>query len=610
VNSWQGTAGKLVRAAALVAATAAVAGAAHAAEPKVLRYAFEIAETSFDPQRISDVYSNIVNQAMFEPPLTYDYLANPAKLKPNVATAMPGISPDGTTYTLHIKPGIYFADDPAFNGRKRELVAADFVYAMKRVLDPKVRASQIAEIEPYVVGAEEAASRARKSGKFDYDAPIEGMKVVDKYTFQVKIKSAMYVFIYKFADCRIACAVAREVVERYGEDFGGHPVGTGPFRLAFWKRSAKMVLERNPNFREEHWDAQIPAGDPRAAEFEALRGRRLPMIDRVEISVIEETQPRWLSFLNEEMDLAFLVPEEYAYTAFPNNKLAKNLERRGIRMEQLPTLDVTYVFFNMEDPVFGGYTPEKVALRRAISLSYKIKDEIAILRKGQAIPADAPYAPGVAGYDPDFHTTANEYNPAKAKALLDMFGYVDRDGDGFREMPDGSPLTLHRYSQPSSRDQQFDELWKRGLDEIGIRVEMVKEKWPDTLTKARQGKVQFWGLGNVASEPDADSWLTLLYGPNTEQNLGRFRLRQYDELYEKARALGDTPERTKLYQEMTKLIVAYAPWRINSHRIRTDMWYPQLVGYRRHPILTYNTWKYVDIDPAKKPGAPTVSASR
>ena len=91
--------------------------------------------------------------------------------------------------------------------------------------------------------------------------------------------------------------------------------------------------------------------------------------------------PRWLSFLNEEMDLIFLVPEEFAYQAFPNNKIAKNLERRGIRMEQFPTLDVTYAFYNMEDPVFGGYTPEKVALRRAINLSYKIKDEIAQLQR-------------------------------------------------------------------------------------------------------------------------------------------------------------------------------------------------------------------------------------
>src|SRR5258706_3213049 len=150
----------------------------------------------------------------------------------------------------------------------------------------------------------------------------------------------------------------------------------------------------------------------------------MPMIDRVEVAVIEETQPRWLSFLNEEMDLIWLVPEEFAYQAFPNNKIARNLARRGILMEQLPTLDTTHSFFNMEDPVVGGYTPEKVALRRAISLSYKVKDEIAILRKGQAIAADAPYSPGAAGYDPHFRTTANEYDISKARALLDMFGYV------------------------------------------------------------------------------------------------------------------------------------------------------------------------------------------
>ncbi len=567
-----------------------------AAEPKVFRYAFEIAETSFDPHRISDVYSRILNDGMYEPPLTYDYLARPVKLKPLTAAGLPEVSADGLTYTIHIKPGIYFADDPVFKGKKRELTAQDYIYSIKRVLDPKVRASQLAEIEPYVVGAEEAAIKARKENKFDYDAPIEGLKVVDRYTFQVRIKEPNYVFIYKFADSRVAAGVAREIVEHYGEEFGAHPVGTGPWRLSFWKRSSKIAFERNPNYREEHFDAEPPADDPRAQEIAAyLKGKRLPLIDRVEISVIEETQPRWLSFLNEEMDLAFLVPEEYAYQAFPNNKLAKNLERRGIRMERLPTLDITYAFYNMEDPVVGGYTPEKVALRRAISLSYKVKDEIAILRKGQAIPADTPYAPGVAGYDPDFHTNANEYNPAKAKALLDMFGYVDRDGDGYREMPDGSPLVLHRWSSPTSRDQQYDELWKRGLDDIGIKLEMVKEKWPDTLKKARLGKVQFWTLGNTAGAPDGDEWLSLLYGPNTEQNFGRFRLPAYDDLYERARRMPDGPERTKLYQEMTKLVVAYAPWRMNSHRIRTDMWYAHVIGYRRHPMLTYNTWKYIDI---------------
>jgi ABC-type transport system substrate-binding protein len=609
VNSWRHTAGRFIRIAALLGAALAATGAQ--AQQKVFRYAFEIAETSFDPMRVNDVYSSIVNNAMFDAPLTYDYLAQPIKLKPNTAAALPEVSADGLTYTVRIKPGIYFADDPAFNGRKRELVAADYVYTLKRVLNPKLRATLLAEIEPYIVGAEEATARARKTNTFDYDAPIEGIKLLDKYTFQVRIKSPVYVFIYNFADCRIMCAVAREVEDRYGEDLGSHPVGTGPFKIKFWKRSSKIVLDRNPNFREEYWDAEPPKGDARAMEiYSQMKGKRMPSIDQVEISIIEETQPRWLSFLNEEMDLSYLVPEEFAYQAFPNNKLAKNLERRGIRMEQLPTLDLTYSFFNMDDPVVGGYTPEKVALRRALSLSYKIKDEIAVLRKGQAIPADTPYAPGVAGYDPNFHTTANEYNPAKAKALLDMFGYVDRDGDGWREMPDGSPLVVKRSSSPTVRDQQFDELWKRGMDDIGVKMEVVKGKWPDILKAARLGKVQFWSLGGTASSPDADTWLTSLYGPNRQQNLAQFRLKAFDDLYEKARSLPDGPERTRIYQEMTKLVVSYVPWRINTHRIRTDLWYPQVIGYRRHPIITYNNWKYIDIDPSKAPDRSKVTASR
>jgi ABC-type transport system substrate-binding protein len=275
--------------------------------------------------------------------------------------------------------------------------------------------------------------------------------------------------------------------------------------------------------------------------------------------------------------------------------VAPNLARKGIAMEKIPALDLTYNFFNMKDPVVGGYTPDKIALRRAISLSYKTADEINIIRKGQAIPAQTPYSPGVAGYDPNFRTTANDYDVSKARALLDMFGYVDKDGDGWRDMPDGSPLVINFYSTPTNRDQQFDELWKRSLDDIGIKLNVVKRKWPDILKAARKAQVQFWQLGGSASAPDANTWLTSLYGPNEEGNLAKFQLKAYDELFERAQVMQDSPERTKLYQEMTKLVVAYAPWRVNTHRLRTDMWYPQVQGYKRNPILTYNFWKYIDI---------------
>jgi ABC-type transport system substrate-binding protein len=261
-------------------------------------------------------------------------------------------------------------------------------------------------------------------------------------------------------------------------------------------------------------------------------------------------------------------------------------------------MDLTYNYFNMEDPTVGGYTPEKVALRRAICLAYKTQDEIAIVRKNQAVLAHTPYSPGVAGYDPAFRTSANEYDIAKAKALLDMFGYVDRDGDGYREMPDGSPLEIRANSTPTERDKQLDELWKRSMDDVGIRITFRKANWPDLLKESDAGKLMFWQLGGSAAAPDADTWLQTLYGPNEgfKGNRSRFKNTEYDHLYEKARTLPDGPERTMLYQRMAKIAVAFAPIKINTHRILTDLWYPQVIGFRRPPMLGNHFWKYLDID--------------
>jgi ABC-type oligopeptide transport system substrate-binding subunit len=230
----------------------------------------------------------------------------------------------------------------------------------------------------------------------------------------------------------------------------------------------------------------------------ALKGKRLPIVGRVEVYVLEAVQPRWLAFLNNEHDLLFRVRRNTRTSQCTREARAQPEEAR-CPLGRDPALDLTYNFFNMEDPVVGGYTPEKIALRRAISLAYKTHDEIAIIRKGQAMAAHTPYSPGVAGYDPAFRTSANEYSPAKAKALLDMFGYVDRDGDGYRELPDGSPLEIKSNSTTIARDMQLDELWKRSMDEIGIRYTVRKAQWPDLLKESNAGKLQFWQLGGSAA---------------------------------------------------------------------------------------------------------------
>ncbi len=584
-------------------AAAAVTPTAYSPDKnKVLRYAFEISETGMDPHRVSDVYSTMAHNAIFDSPLHYDYLARPLKVKANTLAALPDISSDFKIFTFHVKPGIYFAPHEVFKDKKRELTAEDYVYSIKRVLDPAHSASLISEFEGNVVGVDEAIAAARKSGKFNYDREIEGLRTLDRYTFQIKLVKSKPIFIYVLTDCRASCAMAREVVEFYGKDIVSHPVGTGPYQLVAWKRSSKMVFEPNPNFREEYFDGEPAPGDKEAeAVLKMHKGKRMPMIYRIEVSIIEEMQPRWISFLSGGQDLMWRLPEEFSTMAVPGNKIAPNLAKQEIRFAQVPNLDLNYMFFNMKDPVVGGYTPEKIALRRAISLGYQTDDEIRVVRKFQAVPAHTPYAPGVAGYDANFKTSANEYSPAKANALLDMFGY-NRGTDGWRTLPNGTPLILKSNSTPTDRDKQIDEVWKRSMDDIGLRIEFNKAKWPDLLKASDAGKLMMWSLGGSATTPDAETWLQSLYGPNEgfKGNRANFKLKEYDDAYEAAEVMADSPERTLLYQKMAKLMVAYAPWKINIHRISTDLWFPYVKGFRRPLVQSQSWWKYVDIDLAKR----------
>jgi peptide/nickel transport system substrate-binding protein len=577
---------------ALCAACLSLAPAA--APQKVLRLAFLIAETNFDPAFTSDLYSNSIIDEIFEAPLTYDFLARPAKLKPQTAQALPEVTDGGRTYTIRLRNGIYFADDPAFEGRKRELTAADYDFALKRLMDPAVHSPNLWLIEGRIAGVEEAIAKAKKEGRFDYESRIPGIEVVDRYTLRIRLVRPDFSFMYILAMQTIG-AQAREVVERYGAEIGAHPVGTGAFRLAEWKRSSKIVLEKNPNFREVYYEAEPPADDALSQSLYAEnKGKRLPQVDRVEVSIIEESQPRWLAFLNNEIDWVN-TPLEFINMAVPGGKPAPWLAKRGVRYIPEVDADVVYLYFNMKDATLGGYTPDKVALRRAISLGYDNGSEISRLRNGMGLEAQSPIPPGVLGYDPDFNL-GKTYDPAKARALLDMFGYVDRDGDGWRDMPDGSPLVFGYAMSPTLIERQFTEHWKKCMDAIGIRMEIEVAKWPDLRKKSKLGKLQSWQLSWSADYPDGDNIYQLLYGPNCgTSNDGCFQLKEFDTLYDRAAALPPGPERTRVYQQMARLVAAYAPWKLNVHRMRNQFVQPWILGWRRHPFL-HEGMRFADID--------------
>ena len=585
-------------AAAVLPAVGAAQPSRSAAGAKVLRVAFPVAETGFDPARIVDLYSRTVTPHIFEAPYAYDHLARPFRFRPLTAAGMPEHADGYRTWTVRLRPGIHFADDPAFGGQRRELVAQDYVYSFKRIVDPANRSPVVAGIlEQQFLGLNELREAAlRDNAPFDYDRPIEGLSAPDRYTIRFRLGKPNPRFIELLATSDLFGAVAREVVEHYGDDTPAHPVGTGPFRLAQWRRSSLIVLERNPGYREVVYDAEPAPGD---AEGQALRarfgGRRLPMVDRVEVSIIAEDQPRWLAFLNGQIDRVD-VPAEFVAQAMPGGQVAPYLAQRGVRGHRSLNADVSFLYFNMEDAVVGGDEPHKVALRRAIGLAIDTDRLIRVFHRGQAVPAQSPVVPHTSGYDAAFRSENGEFDPARAKALLDLHGYVDRDGDGWRELPDGRPLVLEFATQPEQRARQRDELLKKDLDRIGIRIRFFAGQWPEQLRAARAGRLQVWALGSSAASPDGQGGLARLYGPQAgSQNLARFRHAGFDALYERMQAMPDGPERDALFREAKRIAVAHMPYKYTVHRIANELVQPWLVGYRR-PLFWQEWWHMVDVD--------------
>ncbi len=588
------------RAAALalgLALTGVPLQAAAQADPnKVLKVAFLIAETGFDPQAASDLYSNYVNRVMFDAPFRFDYLARPHKVVPNTAASMPESSKDGTEWTIRIKPGIHFADDPAFKGVRRELTAADYAFSWKRILDPKLRSPQLDLFDGRIVGMDKVVARARETGKFDYDAPVEGLQVVDRYTLKLKLTGPWWDLAADLCGTP-ASAVAREVVEAYGDASGwvmANPVGTGPYRLKEWRRGQRIVLEASPTFREMRYpESSDPADKALVAHF---RNKKLPQVGRIEIAVIEEANPRLLAFEQGLLDYLEVPVDLASNVLTPQNKLQPRFAAAGVTLQRGIQPGITYTFFNMEDAVVGGYSKEKVALRRAIGMAYNVDEEARVIRQGQAEWASQLVPPGVTGHDPRF-TGNTRYDIEGAKKLLDHFGYVDRDKDGWRDLPDGKPLVLRKGSTPSALDRQYDELWKRNMAAVGIRIEFVTQKWPDLLKMARNGQLPMWQLGNRSTSTEGYGFLGLLYGPNAGlSNHARFKLADYDRRYDESKKLPDGPERAKLMREMSQLVAAYAPWKINAYRHENVLVYPWVVGYKLN-VFNVHPWLYLDIDP-------------
>ena len=566
--------------------------AAGAADPnKVLHIASPDIDT-LDPQQATTIPAQRVTFAIFEGLYNWDYLNSPTGLAPVTATGPPQISDGGKTWQIDLKPGIFFTDDPAFRGKPRELVADDYIYSMKRRLDPNLSRGGDTVMADLIIGARAVVDAARKPGaKFGYDRPIEGLRAVGRHSIRIELNAINYPSVQVFLT---VVAVAREVVEAAGGNIRAHPVGTGPYRLREWKVGSRIVLEANPNYRTLRFPA---SNKPADAELErSMRGRTFPQIGVIDISVIEEDTTLLLEFERGALDYVEL-RAEIANRLLANDKLKPEYAARGIVRHARLEPFLFFVDFNMTDPVVGGTSREKIALRRAIAMGLDTQNLVDVVYAGQGQPANQMIPPGVSGHDPAA-PAKSLYDAAAARTLLDRFGYDKRDTEGYRKAPDGKPLTVVLSLRAAAISREMQTLWKRDMDAIGIRIDFHVTPFQDFVKELIAGQYQMSAAG-FGGIPTGDGILELLDSRQPPfANQSRFKSAEYDQLVDRFLRSPTAPEQIAAARSMNAIARAYMPLLPTIFRRENDFIQPWLQGFRPQVFSTY--WQFMDIDLARR----------
>jgi oligopeptide transport system substrate-binding protein len=562
---------------------------------KILYAALGEDPRTLDPAQASDVLAGTVIAQMYEALYEYHYLKRPYVLKPALAESMPEVSEDGLTFTVHVKKGVHYHDDPCFTetgGKGREVTADDFIYSIKRLADTANKPTGWWLFDEKVVGLnefhEEAVKRAERGRPMDYDMPVEGLKALDPYTLQIRLTKRYPQMKYVLAMSYTA-AVPREAVEYYGEDFVNHPVGTGPFRLKEWRKRWRMILERNPTYRDDTYPTEGAPGDREAGLLDAA-GQRLPIADEVFYTIMYEGQPAWIYFKQGYLDISGVGKDNFDEAVTPDKELSADFSARGIRLQKQHDSDVYYIGFGAQHPILG----KNKKLRQAMSLAFDTDWRIEHLYRGQAIPAESPIAPGIFGYDPDFRNPYKRYNPEKARQLLAEAGYPGGFG------PDGKQLELtYEIGQAGPAAIQGAEAFVRDMDAIGIKIQMRTNTWAEFLNKAREGRLTLFGLGWILDYPDPENFLQLLYGPSAAPgpNNTLYDNPEFNRLFDQMQAMDDTPERLAIIHKMRDIVVEDAIWIPSVHSVDYILVHQWVRNYKPHGI-TGGYLKYRDVDVA------------
>jgi oligopeptide transport system substrate-binding protein len=550
----------------------------------------------FDPVTSADVPSALAIYKVYEGLYEYEYLERPYRARPQLAEAMPEVSPDGLTYTFRLKKGIKFIDDPCFpDGKGREVTAGDFVYSWKRVADVRTKSNCYWIFEGRVVGIEEF-HRKSMEGEVDYSGPVEGIQALDRYTLQVKLLKPYPQLIW-ILTMSYTFVVPREAVEYYGEEFLNHPVGTGSYVVSEWKyRNYRIIYRRNPTY---HGDFYPTHGEPGDREKGLLddAGKPVPLIDEVTQYVVSDNSTEWLMFLEGRLAAAGISRDNFSAVITPQRDLTSELKAKGIRLETAPELWTEYIGFNMEDPVVGlSKDPKTDAKHRKLrqALAHTIDSEQWIEFYNRRLrPATSVVPPGIAGHD-EAAPPRYPFDSKRARQLLAEAGYPDGiDPKTGRRLT--LTIELRNASEPEER-QSFD-LLASFIRAIGVELRPSYNNWPEFLKKMERKQQQMFRLGWVADYPDAENYLQLFTtksispGPNHTN----YSNPAFDKLYERATTMPDSPARTELYKKLADMVMEDSPWILLDYPLAFGLQQNWLKNYKFH-AFPYANMKFYKTD--------------
>jgi len=640
-------------------------------DKKILYTVFTSPPKHLDPVRTYNLDEATFIDQIYEPPLEYHYLKRPYELQPLTLTKMPEVSyftrwekvegrsqnVEYSRYDFEIKPGIYYQPHPAFAKNNqgepfyqfahaheskafktledfterdtKELVAADYIYQIKRMADPTLQLPIWDLLSRYIVGLEELrediqALRAEYPDswiKLD-DFLLTGVEQHDRYRFSITLKGRYPQFKYWLA-FHFFAPVPMEVDRFYhlpglpekNITLNVYPVGTGPYMMSKINPREEIVLERNPHYQRDVYPSEGEAADVEKGLLKDA-GKALPLIDKVIFRRESEAIPVWTKFLQGYYDRSGISSDSFDQAVSVNVDgigLSEGMQARGVQLNTSIEPATYYLGFNMLDATVGGLTDKQKKLRQAIAIAYDEEEQIAIFRNGRGEEAMSPLPPGIFGYQPgkdgfnpqvfDWVETpkggqAQRKSIEVARQLLAEAGYPEG-----RHEKSGEPLVLNLDTTTGGSTDNARNTWLiRQFAKLGIQLNIRATDYNRFQDKMENGNAQIFFWGWFADYPDPENFLFLLYGPNgrvgsggSGVNSSNYANPEYDALFNQMKNLEDSPQRLAYIQKMLTIVRQDTPWASSFHPQSFVLSHGWMQNFKPHGI-SQATLKYQNID--------------